>query len=113
MKRRTFIKTLFGAIVAIPLAQLPRMAFAAGALPEGKKAVSESDPVASAIGYKEDGKKADVAKFPQAKGKAGKDQICGNCALYTKVNDNWGNCQMLTSGVVAHGGWCGSWSKKS
>ncbi len=108
MKRRTFIKTLFGAVVALPLMKLPR-AFAAD-----KAACGPSDPVASAIGYVADGKKADTAKYPQAKGKAGISQTCDNCALMPKPAVNgMGDCQMLSNCKVAAKGWCGSWSKKA
>lgn len=81
-------------------------------LPAGATMASESDPVASAIGYKHDPKNLDPARAAQLK-KAGGKQDCANCALYIPSNEGWGKCQMITNGLVAAGGWCGSWSKKS
>ncbi len=82
-------------------------------LPEGKVAVSEADPVATAIGYKQNAKEIDFKKYPQRKKPEAKSQACATCALYTPENASWGKCQMLTSGLVNHKGWCGSWSKKA
>lgn len=82
-------------------------------LPAGQTAVSESDPVANAIGFKHDIKDIDYAKFPQRKKPEAKNQFCKSCSLYTSVNEGWGKCQMLTTGLVAADGWCGSWNKKA
>ena len=82
-------------------------------LPAGMTAVSETDPVASAIGYKPDASQIDFKKYPKRKLKDAQNQHCENCALYSSVNGSWGKCQLLTSGLVAHKGWCGSWSKKA
>lgn len=73
-------------------------------LPAGEQAVSEADPVASAIGL----------KISPKKGEAKPGQACNNCQLFTKVNDGWGHCQLLLGkGAVANASWCRSWSKKA
>lgn len=117
--RRNFIKTSSFAVLAVPLLGIPRRLWAAKVgsksvpLPAGATAVSESDPVAAAIGYKSDIKDIDYVKYPQRKKPAAKDQFCKSCALFTPVNESWGKCQLLASGLVNSQGWCGSWSKKA
>ena len=117
--RRQFIKAVALGLVAVPLLGLSRSVFAAKteakavALPSGMTAVSESDAVATAIGYKANVKDIDYAKYPQRKKPEAKNQFCKSCALYTTANESWGKCQMLTSGLVSSNGWCGSWNKKA
>lgn len=122
LERRNFLKSMLLAAASLPfLGSLESWASKAAApakkakeipLPAGKTAVSESDPVAAAIGYKADVATVDFKKYPQRKKPEAKNQFCDNCALYVKDNDGWGKCQMLPSGVVAAKGWCGSYSKK-
>ena len=119
--RRTFLKQLGFGLVALPAISFLRAfpgtrAWAAPKktvpLPAGAQAVSESDAVASAIGFRHDVSKVDFAKYPQRKKADAKNQFCKNCALYTAQNEGWGKCQMLTNGLVNADGWCGSWNKK-
>jgi len=118
--RRSFIKQIALMATAIPFAGVILNSLTALAkekksspLPAGQTAVSESDPVAAAIGYRAHIKDIDFAKYPQRKKPEAKNQTCKSCALYTSVNDSWGKCQMLTSGLISAEGWCGSWNKKS
>ena len=118
--RRSFLKHLALMTAAIPLSNLLGSsinAFAKDkkpvALPPGQEAVLETDPVASAIGYHPDIKLIDYKKYPARKKPDAKNQFCKSCALYTPVNEGWGKCQMLTNGLVASEGWCGSWNKKT
>lgn len=111
--RRQFMKTsFFAALAALPVLSYGQNVFAAKKkiapaktepMPPGATQVPETDPVASAIGYKANPKD----KKPEAK-----DQSCKSCALYTSVNNSWGKCQMLTAGLVSSQGWCRSYSKK-
>ena len=119
--RRQFIKTSVLAVVFAPvlfmISRENRKIFAAqdpsDSIPPGMSEVLETDPVASAIGYKKNIRDIDYKKYPQRKKTDAKNQFCKNCALYTPVNGGFGKCQMLTSGVVTSQCWCGSWSKKS
>lgn len=117
LNRRHFVKMSLFAAALFPFLGFLTSARAAkteaSAPPEGAKAVSESDPVATAIGYKADVANVDFAKYPQRKKPEAKNQFCNNCALYVPSNSDWGKCQMLTSGLVKGKGWCGSWNKKS
>ncbi len=119
LTRRNFLKNSALAAAAIPFLGAAQSLFSIPAeaksvpLPAGSQEVSESDAVASAIGYKSDVKKVDYAKYPQRKKPEAKNQFCKSCALYTSVNESWGKCQMLTSGLVSAEGWCGSWNPKS
>ena len=117
--RRQFIKRvgLFAAAIpglvifsqVMPSAQ----SYAGVALPAGEKPLPESDAVAQAVGYKMNVKDIDYTKYPQRKKPDMKKAFCKSCALYTSVNAGWGKCSMLTNGLVASEGWCGSWSKKA
>ncbi len=121
LNRRNFLKhSALILTAALPLTHLTQVVLAASSQeknlppPSGFSPVSESDPVAAAIGYKENVKNIDFTKYPQRKKADAKSQFCNNCALYSTIPGStaWGKCQMLTSGVVKSKGWCGSWSKK-
>ena len=72
--------------------------------------VSEADPTAVALGYKADGSKVDLAKFPRY----ASAQKCMNCALYQgKAGDKAGPCSMFGGRMVASTGWCNAWTKKN
>ena len=81
---------------------LVRTAFAAPA-----NTLSEADPKAQAVGYKEDAAKVDKAKFPgYAAG-----QSCANCSLFQgKATDAYGGCTLFGDKQVAARGWCNSYS---
>lgn len=118
--RRKFIKQFTFLAAALPFAgSLGRTldAFAKEkapvALPAGQSAISESDAIATAIGFHHHIKDTDFSKYPQRKKPEAKNQFCKSCALYTPVNEGWGKCQMLTAGLVSAEGWCSSWNKKS
>ncbi|HZZ04776.1 high-potential iron-sulfur protein [Paraburkholderia sp.] len=69
--------------------------------------LSEADPTAQAVGYKEDASKVDKAKFPNYA--AG--QTCGNCSLFQgKTTDAYGGCTLFGDKQVAARGWCSSYS---
>lgn len=117
MNRRKFLVLGAAAVTALPVLGLQNLSWAkgkgakgaapekpAGPLPAGETAASESDPVPSAIGYKING---------AGEKRAAKDDFCKTCALYTKVNDDWGKCQMINPGVVRSTGWCRSFNKKT
>lgn len=118
--RRNFIKqaifmatsVLFSGLLGYPLKSFAKEQKPVP-LPPGQNPVPDTDAVALAIGYKANIKEIDYVKFPQRKKPEAKNQHCKNCALFVPVNDSWGKCQMLTSGLVSVDGWCGSWSKKS
>ena len=106
--RRDFFR--LGSLAAAGLILVGRAArlFAAAPLPAGKTAVSETDPMAQTLGYRQDAKTVNKGKFPNYK----PNQSCANCAFYTKVDDNWGSCQLFQKGLVSTGGWCASWNLK-
>lgn len=89
--------------------------FGAGALMAGNAMaqaamVAETDPQASALGYKADASKVDKAKFP----KFAAGQACSNCALYQgKASDAAGGCPLFAGKRVAGKGWCSAYAKKA
>ena len=65
--------------------------------------VPESDPVATAFGYKEDTTKVDQQKYPQHK----PEQRCDNCLHYTgKAGEATGPCAIFQNRHVTAAGWC-------
>jgi hypothetical protein len=99
--RRSFLITSIG--VASTLA-LSRQAFA------DSPKVTEADPTAQALGYKQDATQVDKVKY--AKYAAGQD--CGNCSFYQgKATDPWGGCPMFGGKQVSAKGWCSAYNKKA
>ena len=71
--------------------------------------LEESDPMATALGYKEDTAKVDTAKYAQHKA----EQKCSNCALFQgKAGDANGPCAAFGGKLVLTGGWCAAFAKK-
>jgi hypothetical protein len=71
---------------------------------------TETDPQASALGYKTDGSKVDAAKYPQHQA----SQVCGNCTFFQgKPDDATAACMLLAGKQVAGKGWCMAWAKKA
>jgi High potential iron-sulfur protein len=72
--------------------------------------VAETEPQASALGYKADASKVDRAKLP----KYAAGQQCDNCALYQgKAGSTAGGCSLFAGKQVAGKGWCSAYAKKA
>lgn len=69
--------------------------------------ISPNDPVAKAVKYVEDAKKA-----PESKG-----NNCANCSFYAKKETikgkEAGTCTIFAGKLVLAEAWCGSWNKKA
>jgi hypothetical protein len=71
--------------------------------------LEETDPLAMALGYKEDTTKVDATKYPQHK----PEMKCADCALYQgKPGDSSGPCAAVGMKIVTAGGWCSAFAKK-
>jgi hypothetical protein len=104
--RRQFLRNL-AISVSAPVAIGSRALAQDTPPPPGK--LEESDPVAMALGYREDTTKVDQKKYPQHK----PEQRCDGCALYTgKAGDPSGPCTAVGNKTVTAGGWCLAWAKK-
>jgi High potential iron-sulfur protein len=98
--RRRFIKVGFAGLATAPLVTL--LSGTAHAV----DAVSESDPTASALGYKMDATKASNRKDNVA--------VCGNCGLYSgSPGTAQGPCTVFAGKLVNAKGWCTAWVKKA
>lgn len=98
--RRVF---MMQAITVTGVAMLAREASAQAML-------SETDPQATALGYKADASKVDKAKNP----KFAANQNCANCALYqAKAGAAAGACGIFPGKQVAAKGWCTAYAKKA
>jgi hypothetical protein len=101
-RRTFFIQAVTGAcaLTALSLAQYA----------SAQAMVAESDPQASALGYKSDAATVDKVKYP----KHAAGQMCGNCALFQgKPADAAGGCPLFAGKQVASKGWCSAWAKKA
>jgi High potential iron-sulfur protein len=99
--RRGFIKITAAGLVAAPFAN----ALLSGAT-QAVDAVSESEPTATALGYKMDATKASNRKDKTA--------VCGNCSLYSgKPGASDGPCSVFGGKLVNAKGWCTAWVKKA
>ncbi|TGL45632.1 high-potential iron-sulfur protein [Leptospira perdikensis] len=84
-----------------------------GSIPEGLVPVSEADPTAKALGFHQDAKQTDFALYPERKEPSAKNHFCKHCVQYTKLNEGWGKCNIITAGAVSSLGWCSAWSQKT
>ena len=99
--RRRFIKITAAGLAAAPFAS----ALLSGAA-QAVEAVSESEPMATALGYKMDATKASNRKDKTA--------VCGNCSLYSgKPGASDGPCSVFGGKLVNAKGWCTAWVKKA
>lgn len=99
--RRRFIKVTAAGLAAAPFAS----ALLSGAA-QAVEAVSESEPMATALGYKMDATKASNRKDNTA--------VCGNCSLYSgKPGASDGPCSVFGGKLVNGKGWCTAWVKKA
>lgn len=72
--------------------------------------VTENDPTAQALGYKEDASKVDTAKFKNYV----KGSQCSGCNFYQgKPTDATAACTALGGKLVVSKGWCSAWAKKA
>ncbi|MDR5740370.1 MULTISPECIES: high-potential iron-sulfur protein [unclassified Caballeronia] len=95
--RRTFMMVTIGTGASVWLARANADA----------SHLSETDPAAAAVGYKEDAAKVDKAKYPNFAA----DQNCANCSLFQgKPTDAWGGCTLFGDKLVAARGWCASYT---
>ncbi|APB98136.1 high-potential iron-sulfur protein [Polynucleobacter asymbioticus] len=72
--------------------------------------VADTDPQATALGYKSDATKVDKAKYA----KYAASQECGNCALFQgKAGAAAGGCPLFAGKQVSSKGWCSAYAKKA
>ena len=72
--------------------------------------LAESEPQATALGYKADATKVEKAKQP----KYAAGQICGNCALFQgAAGASAGGCPLFAGKQVSTKGWCTAYAKKA
>jgi hypothetical protein len=72
--------------------------------------LSETDPQASALGYKSDAATVDHAKYP----KYAAGQNCSSCQLFQgKGADAAGPCPIFSGKLVSAKGWCSAYTKKA
>jgi hypothetical protein len=108
INRRNFLKMgLKAGGGALALSAIPIQLVAA-------EEVSESEPLAQAMGYRADASTVDTAKFPKRAGEAGANQFCHNCALFAgKDDDETAPCSIFQNRPVRGLGWCNAWVAKS
>ena len=72
--------------------------------------LEESDPIATALGYKNDASKIDAKKYPNKVANSN----CAGCQLFQgKSTDAWAVCGAVGGKQVNAKGWCSAWNKKA
>jgi High potential iron-sulfur protein len=72
--------------------------------------VSEADPTALELGYKQDTSKVDQAKYPGHT----PAQRCAGCQMYqSRTGDEWAGCILFSPKQVAANGWCNQWFERT
>lgn len=118
LNRREFVKSGALAFALVPAVGVLISActkkddVATSAAPGAPALLSEEDPVAKALGYVNDGAKADKVRFPQKAKPEGAAMICSNCVQYTAVDGSTGKCAIFPKNSVSARGWCNSWVAK-
>ncbi|MFM0739295.1 high-potential iron-sulfur protein [Paraburkholderia xenovorans] len=83
------------------------LALGGTAFAQSSNRLSETDPKAQAVGYREDASKVDKAKFPSYDA----TQTCASCSLFQgKTTDAYGGCTLFGELQVAGRGWCSAYS---
>lgn len=104
IQRRRFVKLAVGSAVVVPFFT-NHQAIAAGHMPR----VEESDPQATALGYKHDTNDVDASAYANHD----PSQVCTGCNLYQgKEGDEWGPCAIFPGKEVAANGWCSAFVPK-
>ena len=99
--RRRFIKISVAGLAAAPFS-----AALLSATAQAAETLSESDPTATALGYRADATKATARKDMTA--------TCANCSLYSgKAGAADGPCSAFGGKLVSAKGWCNAWAKKA
>jgi hypothetical protein len=100
MKRRQLVQLMARAAGAMVLAEVSPA--------RAQAHVSESDPMAQSLNYRDDATKVDKSNTRYVPGSA-----CANCVLYQgKAGDASGTCPIFQK-LVSAKGWCNSYTKKS
>ena len=102
ISRRSFVASGAGLLSAV--AALPQVALSQTAVN-----LSESDPMAKSLGYRDDAVMVDKARFP----KYAAGQQCASCQLYQgQPGDARGPCPLYQHKLVAAKGWCSAWVQR-
>lgn len=102
--RRSFMQFSAAAFIAAPTL----LSLNVGVAQAGEK-LSEDDPMAKALGYKEDTNTVDASAYATHSA----DQVCVDCALYQGDDPEWGACGAVGGKLVAGQGWCVAYAPKA
>lgn len=102
--RRSFVRNVAIIASSATLAPIAATAETTPAL------LTESDPIAQALGYRSDATMVDTTKYPSKAGDANAPQLCSNCSLYKLVGNDLGTCAAIPGKLVAGPGWCSAWN---
>ena len=123
-KRRAFLKIIPIAVAGAALGSQAGLALAQAKKDDKKSEkkggdakggselphLAESDPQASALGYKNDAKQVDRKKFANYQ----PGQTCAGCQQFqAKDKGVWQPCAIFPGKSVNANGWCSAWVKKA
>ena len=101
--RRSFVRTVAGAVLASPF-----LINASNVFAEATEKLKEDDPLGAALGYKEKTTEVDAEKYTTHT----IEQVCVGCVLYQGDDPEWGGCGAFANKLVAGQGWCQAYSAK-
>ena len=115
--RRDFLQVITAGTLIAGFGAVGAQGDALAQLPAPTEPLSEGDSLATTLGYHQDAKKVDTAKWIKRKGPEGEKQFCSNCNFYQGdlkqiEGKGYGKCQLFQNGLVSSGGWCNSWVAK-
>jgi hypothetical protein len=83
-------------------------ALAAGQASAQARKLTESEPDAVALGYREDTRSVDSKKFTRHN----PSQNCTNCMIWKGKGSDGGTCHLFGSRLLSGNGWCSQWAPK-
>lgn len=101
--RRSFIKMTATAMVVAP-----SIIAAQSALSQEGEKLTEDNPTAITLGYKEKSSDVDATKYASHTD----EQLCTGCVLYQGDDLEWGGCGAFPGKLVAGKGWCQAYAAK-
>lgn len=112
ISRRSFAMTAFATLATLFSAR--RVSAQGLPKPTGGD-LTESDPVAKALGYHVDASKVDTKVWAKKAGPDGAKQVCTNCQLYQPQagEPSKGGCTLFPNRWVAAKGWCNGYIPKA
>lgn len=95
-------------VFAIQLVAAAGASLAASHATAQARKLTEAEPDAVALGYREETRNVDSKKFPRHS----PNQTCTNCTIWKGKGADGGTCHLFGSRLLSGNGWCSQWVAK-